>query len=129
MQGNRLEEGPGTTVVGRGGGPGPSYGVAGPLFSAFGVLFVSYSITRRRVVPLARAFAILAAVGFAVFADGGIFVMCCTWARDKPETPTLAQALDKSMEISEQDIARAETGQEFVLSRGASGYRRSDSQT
>ncbi|MGA2115776.1 MAG: hypothetical protein ABSH56_13625 [Bryobacteraceae bacterium] len=88
-------------------------GSRGPLFSALGLLFVSYSITRGRAVPLARAYTILAAVGFGVLLMVG-FRSVLTLSEDKPEAPTLAEALDQSTDVSEHERARGETGQEFI---------------
>lgn len=89
-------------------------GSRGPLFSAAGSLFVTFSIARRQSVSMRKAFGVLSTVGVGVLLMVG-FRMVLHLGDDKDEAPTVSQALARSSGVSDYDWAHGTTGQEFVF--------------
>ncbi len=88
-------------------------GARGMLFSTVASGLVSYSLVRRRVVPLSRAFAALAILGFGVLLVLG-YRGVLHLGEQSQATPTLAAALETSTGASETVLAHRLTGQEFI---------------
>jgi hypothetical protein len=89
-------------------------GSRGPLFSACGTVFVSYSIAMRRTPRLAQTFAVLAVLGFGVLLMVG-YRDVLHLGQDKSEAPTLSQALNSSLQPGDYEKAHGTTGLEFIF--------------